>query len=53
MGDEIELRDELQPPAVRHGTAERQVILYLIVCCALTVVSVWAARNRMVNTGNQ
>ena len=30
----------------------RLVILYLIVCCALTVVAVWAARHRAVNTGN-
>src|SRR5579859_3075125 len=29
----------------------RLVILYLIVCCALTVVSVWAARKRAVNSG--
>lgn len=35
------------------GGTPRLVILYLMVCCALTVISVWAARNRTVNTGNQ
>ena len=29
----------------------RLVIIYLMVCCTLTAVSVWFARNRAVNTG--
>ena len=36
--------------AMSDGTP-RLVILYLIVCCAFTVVSVWAARRRTVNNG--
>ena len=31
----------------------RLVILYLIICCALTAVSVWAVRSRAVNTGSR
>ncbi|HWK46715.1 MAG TPA: MFS transporter [Stellaceae bacterium] len=36
--------------AMSDGTP-RLVVFYLMICCALTVVSVWAVRGRAVNTG--
>ena len=38
--------------AMSDGTP-RLVVFYLMACCTLTVVSVWAARGRAVNTGHR
>jgi MHS family shikimate/dehydroshikimate transporter-like MFS transporter len=35
------------------GGTPQFVVFYLIACCALTVVAVWAAHGRAVNTGRE